>query len=227
MSNCVFARRRFTSKIVPLADLFNDMTFLQTNGRNNSSTSTASISMNNATSNIPATGVCYLFSFCNGYVGIWKIINRVIQSTPIRQMNAGYGGVVWVNSGSYWCMYYNGGYISGSSSDGSSVYAATLAVVSFPSYTEAEVDATLSKMAMTRLEGRNASSQGNVRATDFSQPIYFGAYGNYFEVWGNDGETISIIKRVGTVERFKTSDSYALATSLQVYGGTIIGCNIP
>lgn len=52
------------------------------------------------------------------------------------------------------------------------VYGASLLVVKFPNFAEADIDSLLSGMTLTRLAGRSASSTGNVRTTNKTHDFY-------------------------------------------------------
>ena len=220
MSQCIFTRRRFIKDTTPtITELLTDINVIQRNGRNNTATGTFYM----ANSYIPTTGLSYMFSICNGYMGIWKFKNGVITTTPVVKMDASYGGLHHRTATNYNYWYYlNGGYTTSTSDGGSAVYGGTLALVSFPSYTEAEIDKALSRVTYTRLTGENSSEQQNIRTNNLTNTYYLCASNAYFELWQSDGTTWTNFFKPYTSAQWTVSNSY-LAKSSRAYGGTIIG----
>lgn len=225
MANCLFVRRRLNIlKLPTLAELFANINIKYSQGVNANTATTLSITTAQANSHLPASGVAYILSFCNGNVGVWKVIDRVVQSTPIKQSSSSYGGIA-VNVGSStsttYCWYYSGGYTEVASYSGAtSVNGATMLIVDFPSYTDAQVDAVLSRATFTSVVGRNAVNSSTTRTTDKNHAYYWAAKNTNFDAWSCNGTTWTKIKGTSSAAASISSSYLSLGS---VYGGSIIG----
>lgn len=118
-------------------------------GRNNSSSSLISVSYF-------TEGTYYAFVFCNGDIGIHKIVAGQLGGltlTTLYQSNAPY------------CSLYKGNQTISLSNDGvnqTTVYGGTIVVVTFTGFTEEETDTILSRVRKQSGAGRNASSTSTV-----------------------------------------------------------------
>lgn len=218
--DCMFTRRQL--KTLPkLDELFADMNIIYVTGKGSSTTARVNITQQDASTYIPTSGVCYILSFCNGYLGVWKVVNKVIQSTPIKQIDTQYGGIVYINNSGTYCSYYDNGYHeSTSSTAGTVIYGATLALVEFPSYSDKQIDAVLSAGTYSRLAGRNASSSAYVRTDNKSHAYYIAVKASNADIWSCDSATWT--KITGTDSAAASAGSTYLSCG-SVYGGSIIG----
>lgn len=213
---CLNPRRRYLNKKPTLEDIFSDMTVAPIVGGNQGYSSNLMLSTSNT--GFPPTGTAYLLSIFNGYIGIWKYNGSTIVSTPIKQQNASYGGVV-VNSygGSiYNTIYYSGGYLS--SGNGTWIYGGTLAFVQFPHYKDAVIEELLSNLTLTRINGRDSSLQITVSTTNKSHAFILAALENKIDL--RNGSDYS---RIGGTTTAAASVSGSTLTLGSVYGGSIIG----
>lgn len=184
-----------------LAELFSKATRYTAAGRSSSSTSTVSLSLSNA-------GTYYVFAYCDGYMSINKVVSTGSALTvTILSGNyvSGTGGMIRVNGTS---VYYSN---NGTSS--TSVYGASLIVFTFSTYTEAQIDACLSSLTMTRVAGRNASSNATITGSTTSTAKLFVAMNSYMAVncpigtvvYGNYTTNPSLIYLNGTTVGYSTN----------------------
>ena len=213
---CLNVRRKVLNlkKGPTLTELFSNMTILFSKGRSRSSGARLSITNGEKNNYISASGTVYFLSACNGYIGIWKIIDRTIQQTPIVQMNSSYGGVVDVGSSSYYCMYYDGGYISGEYTLGTNVICGVIGLITFPSYTDEEVDKTLSRASFNSIVGANSSTATTLQTNDKTHKIYFAIRSSnnstsngWFDAWSCNGSSYTKLSGTGTAAA-STSGQY-------------------
>lgn len=118
-------------------------------GRNANSTSTLGFGVSN--------GTWYVFTAYNGYFAITKVVkvsSSNITKTVIKQVSASYGNL-FVDSS-------NVLRLSATGTSAVNVYGGTVIAFQFPDYTEAEADAILGATTVTRLNGRNSSSNAQV-----------------------------------------------------------------
>ena len=142
-------------KPMTIEALFADFVLDASAGRNSSTTDSVSIKSSDLD-----TGTFYLFSFCNGYMGIYRIAKsdqEAFSITRINRMSGSYGNAFCVNAIGSARLYY-----SSDESALTKVRACTLIVGHFPNYTNAEVESILTGATYTRGAGRNSSSTANV-----------------------------------------------------------------
>lgn len=145
------------------------------NGRNANSKNTFSLQL---PSSRTVGDYYYIFSFCNGYCSFYKICYQGSLILPYETYIANR------ISGSYGNLYNDQNrrlYYSDSGNSSTEVYGATLVALSFPGYTETQIDNILVNATLTRLAGRNASSTASVYVdgTTLTYPCYlFVAYNN-------------------------------------------------
>lgn len=211
--DCVFSRRRFSSKKLTLESLLSQATI------SNSSSYTSGNNGQYQTSiqfMLLQGSPVYLLSICFGYIGIWKINNRSVQSTPLLKSNNSYGGLTY-NQG--WYYYYNGGYST--SAQYSSVYGATIAQMIFPSDIDtADIDNLLSTATASRLGYRNSGSTGSVSTSNKANSVYIATKGSGIDFWIPNGTTYTKINGTSTAAASTSGSNLTLGS---VYGGSIIG----
>lgn len=218
---CIFLRRKYpepVSVIPTLADLWDDMSIVKARGFN-------SYQQNyNAYVNVtelPNNQTTYIFSMCNGYLGIWKVVKTTIISsvTKIKKQSSSYGGIYLSNSTSI--RYYSGDYTTGPSS-GTQTYGATLVAVQFPSYSDEQVDEALGAVSLYYLAGTNSSTAYTIYTNNRTHAYIFGASSSNFDILVGTAETRT--KIAGTTNNATTSSSTEFVMSLgNCYGASIIG----
>lgn len=209
--NCILLRRTTDNAAGQLEALFKSATITTVQGRNTSSQGSVQFSI----SGNPAK---YVFSICNGYVGIWKWINAAFNTTALKKTSTSYGGIT--KSSGIW-YYYNGGYSTSASY--SNIYGATVAVLTFSSdYSTSEIDTILSNLSVSRLGYRNNSSTGTVRTNNTANKLYIAAKGLTIDFWAPDS-TDTYRKILGSSSGSAGSVSSGYLTLGSVYGGSIIG----
>lgn len=213
--DCVFARRRF-SQGVTLEDLFTNCTILSVRGVNQSDSSTGWSYVYK--SSAPSSGVCYLFSVCDGYMGIYKLTNGTISHTALRRTNTSYGGV---EEASNFYAYYNREYYYSAQGYGKTANGSTMALISFP-YDASIVDGLLatSGMTETRLAGRNSSSAGSVSTSSKTDAVLMATKGSNIDFWKPNGTTYTKINGTSAAAASTSGSNLTLGS---VYGGSIIG----
>lgn len=217
--NCIFLRRRYTTDKIPtLSELLSDINGIEVKGVNESNiTSYIYIPL----ASVPSTGLCYIFSICNGYMGIWKIKDGTIVTTPIYQMSSSYGGIHFRTTYGYY--YKSGTYSTGSgTANATEIYGGTLALVQFPSYSEEQIDKVLSSISYTRLDGRNNNTTAYVSTNNHNYAFYFGAFSNQLAIY-TYSNTFTLFDRVNPNVTVSFSASTSLQTSNTVAGASIIG----
>ena len=215
--NCVFSRRRFKALSIALSDLMADITNVDCVGSNEQISAMIYMPF----TSVPSTGVCYLLSVCNGYMGVWKIKDGTLITTPIKQMSTSYGGIHMRTGYGYY--YKSGVYSSGSgTANATNIYGGTLALVRFPSYSEAEIDNTFASATYTTLAGRNDNSTGIISTADKSYPYYLCFFANRYEVWSCNGTNWSNDYKNASSASFGSNGS-TLAYKGYAYGASIIG----
>ena len=211
--NCVFVRRRgHGGKPIPLIDLFSDISFTAYDGRGYSSTGYVVLDWSAVQSN----QLYYILSFCNGYLGVWKVKNGIPQSNPVLWSSTTDGGIyVETSNNTITGVYYNDtGYKTGadhtsSTAGASKEYTAMLFLVTFPGYKESDIDASFKKSTVTRFWGNNtsagSSSASAYRTSDKTNDVYLSTTDNGnsagttfgFDAWKVSGDTYEYITGVG------------------------------
>lgn len=210
---CLFLKRKYPEPIPPtLSTLFQKMSVIRTVGRNASSSTTVYFT----SSQIPATGIYYIFSVFNGYVGIWKLVNGTVVATPIKKQSASYGGLYY-NTNTNNLFYYSGGYGSGTSS-ATGVRGCTLAMVQFPTFSDTTVDQILGAITLSRLAYRNTNTPSAVSTNNTSKDFILATKDTAFDI--RDGSTW---EKIAGTESDAASISGSNLTLGSVYGGSIIG----
>ena len=217
---CLNVRRRFLTKPRedPLIALFKDMSVVEIKGRN---TSVSGYVGPNTPPSLNSTK--YYIAIYNNRCTIWRIDRSAADSwTGTALLKTGTG--VGINR-SATAATLNNLYLRTASSfangtgTGSSIYGGTLAEVSFPSYTNAEIDAILGDASITGVSGRNSSSTGTISTTSTTNKLLLAAKNAALDVLnGSTWEKIS-----GTA-----TDAATISTNISlgaVYGGSIIGIN--
>ena len=224
---CRLPQRIIKPELSPptLRELLLDMTLITGVARNTSTTGTVG-----ALGYTSLAVTAYCLSICNGYMGIWKAKSSGITTTPIKSMSNDYGGI---NVSGTAISYKNSGY--GTAAGGDSVYGATLVLVRFPSYTEAQIDAVLGAMTLTRIAGRNSSSTGYVRTQDKTHDFYlttrYKATGSSYTgsgtdpglvIWECDGSTWTKLNQVTPDWQAGAVSSGYLTLGAGTYGASLI-----
>ena len=223
---CLNPRRRYGGKTLTLADLWDDIAITEIKAYRDS-TSTGRVYLENRTS-----GLYYIFSFCNLYMSIWRLSNNVIGTTPIKQISSSYGNILRYAQNQR--IYYNDTFADQSSSRGTNVYAATVMMVQFPSYSQEEIEKVFSKAAFTVLSGRNSTGNGYVRTNDTSYDYYIVAVKKSTGTSQADGnigigtfDGTTYTKLAGTATdgvRVSSGYLYGADSAQQISGGgTIVG----
>lgn len=201
----------FGGAVPTIAELMADATLLVSAGRNSRSSGTVSI----AKADVP-TGTSYLFSFCYGYLSIYKVTKDSSSADPeltlLNESTTNYGHARVNNSG--------GIYYSSTGSSNTSVYGATLALFQFGGYTEQQIDACLSAVTLAHKGGRNSSSTSTVQAMSGWPGYFFGAYSTYLEFsYVSSGGTKTVIYNNTIVLQYT---NHLLKLIAGVYGGSIV-----
>lgn len=158
----------------------------------------------------------YLFSICNGYIGIWKFINSEIQTPYLNKSSSDYGGIAFYRRQAWY--YFNGDY---SENSRSSINGATIATITFLSnIDDNKIDELFSNMTINRIEGRNTSTSTNINTNDKNNKIYLTAKGSSIDFWVPSGTTYT---RINGTSIAAASTSGNNLTLQNVYGGSIIG----
>lgn len=233
MANCMFLRRRYKNAVIPtVLELFSDMSVIACAGSTQSSTT--NVMMYN--SRIPTTGTCYMFSFCNGYVGIWKFVNGVINETAIKRtvpsnVSIKYGCLFHntTSNNNRWC-YANGAAVtSGTSGSGTDVYGATILLAQFPSYSADVVDYVLSNAIYTRKGGRNSSTDDQTNITSHTNEMYLICSAATCSAWKDEGSgstpPYSIISGTTSTSGYVSDNRYL--RSSYTYGYSFIAVDSP
>lgn len=173
-------------KPVTIKELFSDVTILGSAGRNNSGTGRIYLS----TSISDTTNSAYLFSIYNGGLSIWKISGALstISTTALKFGGSVTTGIYNYNSGAR-IYYRTNGYSSGTSTTGgTAVRGATLAIIRFPNYDDNTVETILSGMTITTEIHSNSSSSstGYITFSDTDKTdntVFLASLGTYFDTW--------------------------------------------
>ena len=225
---CLVANRRFSGKGITLADLWQDMTITEikayrcANGGNKGRTYVANQS----------SGLYYIFSFCDVYCSIWRLVDGSIYGTPIKQISSLYGNILYQSSNDR--IYYNDTFVSSSTSQGTQRYASTVMLAQFPNYTQKEIEKVFSKAALAVLSGRDNYTNGYVRTDDTSYDYYIVAVRKSTGTSQADGnigigtfDGTTFTKLAGTTtDGVKVNSGYLYGADLASQisgGGTIVG----
>ena len=182
---------------------------------------------------LPVQGTYYAFSFCDKYLGIFKVKYENgawnVSSTGYGNYTANYGHV---------CLDGDALYYSGDGTAETKVFGATVGLFRFGSYTEAEADAILAQLTVSANSGYNKTSPAKIslRFDDFPISAFIATQGKIAFVrfnstdadenevyFSNNADYRSMMTAVNTI----WSD-YALCLKLDgenystVYGGSII-----
>lgn len=218
---CVFEKRINTAST--FRKLFSSVNVLYTAGRNQSSGGYTYIPLAQITA---VTKTAYIFSFFNGYLGVWRVVNGSIDPTPIRHDQT-QGGLYYKTDTSQ-IRYYTGNYTSGTGT-GTSTYGCTLALVEFPGSHIQQVEDVLGSNAFARLAYRNTSSTATGAVNISTALNYSGVLvstGTGFDAWAPDGNG-SVEYIGGTSALNGTHIAYTTSTQLKhntaAYGYSYIG----
>ena len=202
----------------PIVKLFKDMTVVKIVGRNASSSAVLGGYINQF-----STGNKYILSTNAQKVTLWKLTpaSTGYTATSILSTSTGSGLIYQASSSGGRNIYWNSTATvqsAWSSTTGSSAYGATLAEVSFPSYTEAEVAALLGAAIITGLAGRNSASSAAVSTSNKTHQIILAVKAANLDIWDGTRWT-----RLGGTETAAASVSGTTLTIGSVYGGSIFG----
>ena len=235
---CMFLRRGAAPEMDFLTKIWEGSSLYY--GKYRSSSTSAKVSLSQ--SDIPNTGVVYLFAIFDGSLSIWKFKDGVLNTTPILKhpylttgtFAAYYGHAICHNTdnNTYYLnrlpgrssesqtVWYETATGSGTGT-GSEVNGAYLALIQFTAG-EAGVDAVLSKMNCTTLAHYNDDTTGSVSAavSDCLQYKIVLAQGFNLSIWKNDTSTITNLWGSGMY-----ISNGNLRNSQNTYGGSIIGFN--
>lgn len=201
-----------------LKDLFQSASISYIAGRNASSNGEVSVNVNTA-------GTYYAFVFCNGYMGITKLVSTgsSVTKTLLQQVGGTTYGQVYVNGTTCYC-----------SNNGTSAYRTagqTIAVLKFNGYTEAQIEALLTNGTYDRLKGRNSSKTGTLSTTsdNLASKIAILSFNNYIGIsFVNSDNSLEVL-----VGNHSTNPSLLLynwafylstngTSSQSCYGGSIL-----
>lgn len=161
-------------------------------------------------------GKGYLFSICNGYIGIWKFINGNIQTSYLNKSSDDYGGIT--NFYGTW-YYYNGNYST--TFPGSNINGATIATITFLSnIDDNKIDELFFNMTINRIKGCNTNTLRSINTNDQNNKIYLTAKGGSIDFWLPNGTTYIKISGTSTPAASTSGSNLDLGS---VYGGSIIG----
>ena len=207
-------------KKYPLVTLLKDLTVVKIVGRNASSSAVLGGYINQF-----STGYKYILSTKEKNMTLWKLVpaSTGYTATSILATSTG-SGLAYQSSSSggkdiYWSSTATV-QTSWSATTGSSAYGATLAEVSFPSYTDTDIDSLLGAASATGIAGRNSVSQSTVSTSSKEYKIILAFKSDTLDV--RDGSNYA--KLAGT-STDAASISGSTLTLGSVYGGTIIGIN--
>jgi len=197
------------TKSLTFLGLMKDMTILSTGGKNNSSQSLGSC--------LKATysGTSYLWSIhAPSATSVSWGIYQVQSKSVVKTIKSGgsYGGYCDYNSSSW--RYAN----SAGASSATSVRGCTMAEVSFPSYSDAEVESILSGINSGRLAARNASTTTNLSTSDTSHDYIICARSSYLDI--RYGSTYDLITGTETAAGEKGNNGTIYLPT--VYCGAIL-----
>lgn len=218
--NCIFLRRGYPEvksyeKFTSLAEMFAGAETYAIKGRNSSSAGTFSIT------NIPTTGTYYIFSFLNGYMAVNKLVNGAAQLLLSTGTNLRQG------------VYISGttAYFSQNGTSSASVYGATMAILSFPTFKESAVDAAISGITVTTRKGWAGDTTGRVgikTAECSSTNVVIAATKELMSVYLSSSVTSSsALKSVfnaATTQAASYSTTYGLNCG-STYGSTLLAVN--
>lgn len=210
----------FAKEIPSWDDLFSSMTIVSTAGRNASSTSTVRI----ARSNAPSSDTCYLFVvrplrvvLVNTLsISIFKVKNRtVVENIYVSNYNGiGYAG--YYEQTSYW--YYA---TDPAATSATSVYGATLAIVTFSNqYSEEQVDSSLKLIDADKLDSAYSTSTTTLSTSDKTYPNVICTKADAIDFWSTSGGVYTKLKGTSTAAGLRSGSNLNVAS---VYAGTIIG----
>ena len=159
-----------------VTDLFQDMVVDDINGYNTSTSSRTAY-----TTYPTDSKTYYLLSLCNGYLTIAKVNSG--QPFPELMICGSDGGISLDMSTTPIKYYpYNGfGWINYRLAGASAIFGRTFAMVRFPHYTDAEVDACLLDCKAGRLAGNNSNTASDVQTTRNYGNIIITAKDNYID----------------------------------------------
>lgn len=194
----------------PLVKLFEAATVLTIGGVNSATLTNATIALGNA----PQSGTCYMFSISNGEIGIYKVVNRT-NITQLYKSDADYGGYqvrVQPMPPRYW-------YAPTAAGTAVTTYGATMMLLTFSGYSDAQVDALLGSVNTAAIASREANTTGLLRVNSTIDPILLVAYDAYCDILDGSWE---LVKQCGAA-RASTINGSNLEAAERVYGGSIIG----
>lgn len=228
----------FAHALPSLEDVLKDMTLLTYNGANidgSINAATADYAYTNVFVRASVTYPHYIFSMFNGNTALVKATN----DSTINFLNYNWvdhnESIEIVNVMSSERRYYQGVFNSYGSSTKEQVYGASVVAVVFPNISDADVDAVLGGMTITKVTGRNASSRSTVRTQDKAHQFYIttkyqtngtsytgNSPGNTgFVIWSCNGTTWTKLNQV-TPNWQAGSVSSGYLTLGSCYGGSIV-----
>jgi len=217
---CLNPRRRFLTKEDPIVKLFKDMTIVKIVGKNTGS----SAALGGYVDAVNSGSFKYVLSTNEKKCTLWKIerSGSSYTNTALLETTTGSGIIRSTASGATGRLYWRSvsGAGTGNTTTGSSTYGATLAEISFPHFTEADVASILGAATITGLAGRNNSSSSEVSTNSKANLLILAVKSAYLDIW--DGARWT---RLSGTETSAASVSGNNLTLGSVYGGSIFGIN--
>ena len=138
-------------------DLFEDMVVEDIEGVNSSSGNRTGY-----TSYPTDEKTYYLFGLCNGYINVLKVIAGCPYAAPIVMQSGGGMTYSMTSTGGSYLVYLGSDELCYKPYT-ITAYGRTIAMVRFPHFTDAEVDACLSKAKFVTIDGRNEQTTAEVK----------------------------------------------------------------
>lgn len=162
----------------------------------------------------------YVLSFCNGYGSIIKINGDGVLPTVVKEVNSYTAHITTPTSHG---KFYYSDRLGDSSTIYTDVYGATLAGISFPSYSDEQVENCLGAITTwKRRTGRDSSSSSTLSASISSNAsagsYVFCAYSSSLVLY-RGAEIIAASTNYNDEKIYIENDSY---TIYRCYGGTIL-----
>ena len=225
--HCLFLRRGFkvTDTVKAIFDTVTDA-----NGKAINSENGATLSL--TTSDIPQSGTVYLFETFKGSLSVWKIVDGVLNTTPLAKVvgssaragihNRTSNGTLYLRDTSSW-------YTEGTSNNGTVIYGGDMLLLTF-SRSDAIVDRSIKDWTLTTLAGKNISTTSlvSVPVSTAAQHKWIIAQGGAcFDVWQSDGSTLTkVFNLTATAESKISGSNLIVASSPETTSQSPYGCTI-
>lgn len=222
--NCLFLRRR-GGNALSVKGLFSKMVVLYKSGNNSTSSARSYIP---AASLQAVSGTAYIISISNATItgcawGIWRVTNGTISSTPVYHPNSGTGGVAY-NTSTGNAYYYQGGWVSSSSTTGSSGYY-SIALVQFTGVSAAAAERVMLNAVWaynTRIYNTSGTSSTSISDSDaILHDAVLVSKGNYFDCWVPDNGTMTRLSGTSTAAASHSANKITISGNI----GTIYTLN--